>query len=124
MTDKNPPSTYLRIYNIVAQIPKGRVMTYGQIARLVPRCTPRMVGYALAGMPDHLDLPWWRVINRLGEISLRRNAMDENLQRHILETEGVAFDANGRTDLSVFGFSGPKPHEASATQGRSSESPP
>ena len=82
-------------------------MTYGQIARHVPRCTPRMVGYALAATPEDLDIPWFRVINRLGEISLRRKPGDENLQRQILETEGLTFNEKGRTNLELFAWEGP-----------------
>lgn len=90
---------YARIYDVVRQVPRGRVATYGQIAAHVDRCGPRQVGYALAALKDDA-VPWQRIINARGEISLR----DAEYQREKLEAEGVAFDARGRVDLARYGW--------------------
>ena len=88
--------TYQDFYRVIEQIPAGRVATYGQIAILAGKPGhARQVGYALNAMPD-IDLPWHRVINAQGRISLRRVA---EIQRGLLEAEGVCFDAEGRIDL-------------------------
>lgn len=100
--------TYERIYAVVGQIPAGRVASYGQIAAIVGECTPRMVGYAMAAVPDESDVPWQRVINSQGKISLRRSGGGIR-QRRILEEENVRFDAGDRIDLKKFGWSGPDP---------------
>ena len=94
-----------RVYELVRRIPPGRVATYGQIAEFAGRCTPRMVGYAMASVPHGSDVPWHRVINSRGEISLRGEGHD--LQRAMLEAEGVVFDPDGRVDLRTFGWTGP-----------------
>jgi methylated-DNA-protein-cysteine methyltransferase-like protein len=93
------PSSYARIYAVVRRIPRGRVATYGQIAELagLPR-QARQVGYALAALRDD-RVPWQRVINARGEISLRTVSGPDELQRVLLEREGVKFDANGRVAL-------------------------
>jgi methylated-DNA-protein-cysteine methyltransferase related protein len=97
--------SYRRIYQAVASIPAGRVGSYGQIAQLagLPG-RARQVGYALHAMPEGADLPWHRVVNARGEISLTGEAARLQLQR--LRREGVRFDAQGRIDLAVFGWSG------------------
>jgi methylated-DNA-protein-cysteine methyltransferase related protein len=87
----------------VRRIPKGRVATYGQIACLagIPR-QPRQVGYALAALRDDHPVPWHRVVNSKGAISQRSESGFEELQRILLEGEGVVFDAKGRISLSRF----------------------
>lgn len=102
-----------RVHVIVACIPRGRVMTYGQIAALAgnPRAS-RAVGYALAAIPEGAELPWHRVVNARGEISPRRTLQgddDRMLQRVLLESEGVVFSASGRIDLNTFGTRGGQP---------------
>ncbi|MEM1201607.1 MAG: MGMT family protein [Acidobacteriota bacterium] len=91
-----------RIYDVVRQIPEGRVATYGQVAILagLPGHA-RQVGYALAASRGE-DLPWQRVINAKGEVSPRRDPGPEGLQRAMLEAEGVGFDARDRVDLRRF----------------------
>ncbi len=91
-----------RIYVVVRRIPKGKVATYGQIARIVGRCTARMVGYAMAAVPEGSRVPWQRVINAQGMISARSGGDGDERQRVMLEKEGVMFDAKGRVDLTVF----------------------
>jgi methylated-DNA-protein-cysteine methyltransferase-like protein len=94
-------STYARIYRVVAKIPRGKVANYGRVAALaeMPRAA-RQVGYALAALRDDAKgVPWQRVINSKGEISARFEPGFEDLQRVLLEQEGVRFDAQGRVDL-------------------------
>jgi methylated-DNA-protein-cysteine methyltransferase-like protein len=96
--------TYLRIYAAVRRIPRGRVATYGDVARLagMPR-QARLVGYALHATPAGARLPWHRVVNARGGISLGRGVAGGNLpQRFRLEREGIEFDPNGRIPLEVY----------------------
>ena len=95
---------YHRIYRIVRHIPKGRVATYGIVARLSGRPgAARMVGWALSALPEDSDVPWWRVINAAGRISL---ATDHSavLQRALLLREGVKFPPGGAVNLGTFGW--------------------
>lgn len=98
---------YPRIYSVVRQIPRGRVATYGQVARLagLPR-QARMVGYALHALKDGRSagrrVPWQRVVNARGEISARAWPGAEDVQRTALEDEGVEFDRRGRIDLATW----------------------
>jgi len=98
---------YERIYAVVRQIPPGAITTYGQIAKIVGGCTPRMVGYAMAALPFGTDVPWQRVINRQGKISPRSSGFGSARQRQLLEAEGVKFDAQGRVDFDEVGWPGP-----------------
>lgn len=95
--------THKQIYSLVRRIPKGRVATYGQIARLAgyPRHA-RQVGYALAGLRDQCDVPWHRVVNAQGTISLRRRRGYESFQRLLLEEEGIEFDENDCISLKRY----------------------
>jgi len=99
-------TVYERIYFVIRQIPSGKVATYGQIGRIVGECSPRMVGYALAALQPGTDVPWQRVINSQGKISLRIDGVENNLQQQLLEAEGVSFDEEGKTDLQRFGWEG------------------
>lgn len=94
---------YSRIYSVVRRIPRGRVATYGQVALLagLPRHA-RQVGYALHLLPDGSEVPWHRVVNAGGRISLHSGPTLRAIQRHLLECEGVAFGEDGRLDLSRF----------------------
>ncbi len=97
--------TYARIYTVVAAIPAGKVCTYGQVAELaeMPRAA-RQVGYALAALKGkNHQVPWWRVLNAKGEVSVRTEAgQRENLQQQLLEAEGVEFDVAGRVNLKLY----------------------
>lgn len=97
---------YHQIYKAVRQIPPGKVATYGQIAAIVGGCTARMVGYALSALPQGEDVPWQRVINRQGKISPHGFGVGSMIQRQLLEAEGILFDAQGKVDMSVFGWLG------------------
>jgi methylated-DNA-protein-cysteine methyltransferase-like protein len=98
--------TYERFYRVIRRVPPGRVATYGTVAREAGMPGhARQVGYALAALPDAHDVPWHRIINARGEVSARAAAIGfEQLQRKLLEAEGVAFDAAGRVSLDRFGW--------------------
>ena len=93
-------SGYDRIYAVVRRIPRGRVATYGQVADLadLPGCA-RQVGYALHALRAESDVPWQRVVNARGEISVRSEPGVEPIQQQLLESEGIPFDRRGRIDL-------------------------
>ncbi len=93
-----------RIFEMVEAIPSGKVATYGQIGKLVGGCSGRMVGFALASLrfAGGRKVPWQRVINRSGKISL--TGPDAALQRALLEEEGVRFDVEGSVNLDDFGW--------------------
>ena len=108
----NPQTYYEQVWNIVRQIPAGKVAAYGQIAKMIPSpngveletyaaFAPRWVGGAMAACPD--DVPWQRVINSQGKISERAGA---EKQHQLLEEEGIVFDAKDRIDLKKYGWSG------------------
>lgn len=91
---------FAEIYRLVAQIPEGRVATYGQIALLAGHpMAARQVGTAMSGAPAHLRLPCHRVINRLGELAPEHAFGGYEIQRMLLEGEGITFLDNGRVDL-------------------------
>jgi methylated-DNA-protein-cysteine methyltransferase related protein len=91
-------TSYDRIYAVVRRIPRGRVMTYGEVAAAagMPHA-PRLAGYALYALPQGSPLPWHRVVGAGGRLTLGRLSPDGALtQRMRLEREGVKFDARGR----------------------------
>ena len=105
---------YELIWRVVRRIPRGRVATYGQIAELAGLDGhARQVGYALHNLPNGSSVPWHRVINAKGEISPRSAGDSHELQRLLLEGEGVRVDARGRIDLRVFRWSAAGPRRTS-----------
>ena len=101
------PTIYKQIYEIIRLIPSGKVATYGQISEIVGGCTARMVGYAVSSIPLSSVIPWQRVINYKGEISLRSSGSGgELVQQKLLESEGVKSDQSGRTDLEQYRWEG------------------
>jgi methylated-DNA-protein-cysteine methyltransferase-like protein len=90
------------VHRLVSQIPRGRVATYGQIAALLgaPRAA-RAVGYAMKRCPQGSRVPWHRVLNARGGISLRANVASMITQQILLEREGVCL-SNGRVDLKRY----------------------
>jgi methylated-DNA-protein-cysteine methyltransferase-like protein len=106
----NPQLFNAQVWQIVRQIPSGKVLAYGQIGALLPTPTgltlkdydtfrARWVGAAMAACPE--DVPWWRVVNAQGKISLRPAVAE---QRARLESEGVQFDDKDRIDLRQYGW--------------------
>ena len=97
---------YEAVYDLVAQIPKGRVMTYGQIAALLGKPSgARAVGYALRHTPPDRRIPWQRVMNSQGRISPRGMTKPEHeptLQQILLEKEGVEFNAQEKIELERY----------------------
>lgn len=94
---------YQRIYEVVRRIPDGNVASYGRIARMV-KTGPRQVGYAMAALTSDQDVPWHRVINSKGELSLRKDGKADDLQRQLLTEEGVIFDSKGRVSFDQYGW--------------------
>ena len=91
-----------RVYEIVRQIPVGRVMTYGQIADILGAgYTARTVGYVMHAA-DTENVPRQRVINSQGSCSTGKMTMPVNLQQKMLEDEGIEFDAKNRCDLNIY----------------------
>lgn len=91
-----------KVYALVKRIPRGRVMTYGQIAAILGEgYTARTVGFAMHAA-DTDKVPWHRVINSRGTCSTGKMTMPVNLQQMMLAEEGVAFDARDRCDLEVY----------------------
>ncbi len=96
-------SHYDRIYAAVKKIPRGKVATYGQVALLAGLGRhARQVGYALHAIPEGKKIPWHRVINTKGEISARSRGDHDELQRVLLEKEGVVFGLHGRVALEKY----------------------
>jgi methylated-DNA-protein-cysteine methyltransferase-like protein len=94
---------FARIYAIVRRVPRGREASYGLIARVAGLdCGARTVGYALAATPTGSQVPWQRIVNREGRVSLPGEAGE--VQRALLAAEGVVFDARDRIDMARFGW--------------------
>ena len=95
------------IYTIVRKCPRGRVISYGAVAMMAgkPRAA-RAVGAAMRDLPDDTTVPWWRVINSKGEVSMRDIGYGPAIQRKLLEREGIRFNAAGRIDWEKYGWSG------------------
>jgi methylated-DNA-protein-cysteine methyltransferase-like protein len=115
-TPPDPEAYYEQVWNLVRQVPQGKVATYGQIAQMLPppagvepeayqAFSPRWVGSAMAACPN--DVPWQRVINAQGKISRRPGA---ERQRHLLEREGIVF-VKDRVDLKLYKWRGPGQEE-------------
>lgn len=95
-------STFNRIYDVVKQIPYGKVATYGQVAALAgSKRWARVVGYALHSNPDPEHIPCFRVVNRFGEVSKAFAFGGENKQIELLKAEGIEF-IDGRVDMKKY----------------------
>lgn len=94
-----------RVYALVRLVPRGRVVSYGGVAALLgsPRAA-RGVGGALAALHEDTDVPWWRVVNRNGEISIKGPMHGAAIQRMLLAQEGVEPGRGGRIDWQRFGW--------------------
>lgn len=96
-------NTFEKIYEVVKDIPKGKVATYGQVALLAgnPRWA-RVVGYALHVNPEPGTIPCHRVVNREGKVAPGFAFGGEGVQRQLLESEGIVFESDGRIDLAKY----------------------
>lgn len=101
MSAPESPGRYQRIYAVVRRIPRGRVASYGQVAALAGFATgARLVGYALHALPERTAVPWHRVVNAVGALSLGRANPHAGVEQRIrLAREGVRFDGRGRVLL-------------------------
>jgi methylated-DNA-protein-cysteine methyltransferase-like protein len=98
-------SFFSAVYEAARQIPRGKVATYGQIARLAGNARmARQVGWALHANPEQGIIPCHRVLNRFGEVCKGFAFGGEDAQRMLLEAEGIEFGADGRVDLDAFGW--------------------
>lgn len=100
-------SVFSKIYDVVQKIPKGRVATYGQVAMLAgnPHWS-RVVGYALHANPKPIVIPCHRVVNRHGKTSSAFAFGGEDVQKRLLEQEGIVFEPDGTVDLKKYGWDG------------------
>lgn len=99
MEEKN---TFEKIYDVVRQIPRGTVATYGQVAELAGnRNWSRVVGYALHANPDPDGIPCYRVVNREGRISEAFAFGGSNRQKQLLEQDGIPVN-DGKVDLTEY----------------------
>lgn len=96
-------NTFEKIYEVVKNIPEGKVATYGQVALLAgnPRWA-RVVGYALHVNPEPGTIPCHRVVNREGKVAPGFAFGGEGVQRQLLESEGIVFEPDGRIDLEKY----------------------
>ena len=107
---KAAPEFHRLVYRLVRKIPRGKVVTYGQVAAILghPRAA-RAVGQALRMLPRGLTkaVPWQRVINAAGRVSIRGDVYPPDAQRELLEAEGVRFSRTGKVDLKRARWAGP-----------------
>lgn len=106
---------YTQVYLVVQRIPRGKVSSYGRIAAMLGRPNaPRAVGYALSALKDansndpftSKTVPWQRVVNSQGRISIRHREVTASKQAMLLREEGVEVDENGRIDLDIYLWQG------------------
>ena len=109
LRDPDERSFQQAVWALVRRVPRGRATSYGALAAFLgaPRAA-RGVGGALSALPPDTAVPWWRVINRNGEISIKGAPGLPVLQRTLLEAEGVVFDERGRVDFERYGWRGPR----------------
>ena len=94
------------VYALVSAIPSGSVTSYGTVAAMAGRPrAPRAVGGALSALPEGLDVPWWRVIGSSGRITTSSIHHTAQIQRALLEGEGLDFTESGRIDWDVHRWS-------------------
>ncbi len=107
---RKPAGFFDEVYAMVRRIPAGKVSTYSHVAALCgkPRAA-RTVGWALHALPDGSDVPWQRVVNHRGGISIWKVGVPAELQRALLADEGIELRLNGTVDLKRRGWRGPRP---------------
>lgn len=107
------PNFYEQVYAVVRRIPQGKVSSYGRIASMLGRPhAARAVGYALNalkdkhGDPAYEDIPWQRVINSQGRISIVNQDNSPNRQAELLREEGVVVSEDLKIDLDIYLWAG------------------
>lgn len=106
---EQPPNFYAQVYAVTRRIPRGKVTSYGRIAQMLGRPNAaRAVGYALNALKDHEDhgVPWQRVINSQGRISIVNREHSAHEQAELLRAEGVVVSEELRIDLDVYLWEG------------------
>lgn len=110
---QSPPDFYQQVYAVVRRVPRGRVTSYGRVARMLGRPNAaRAVGYALnalrdkSGDPRYQGIPWQRVINSRGRISIPNTGGGADRQAELLRSEGVVVGDDWRVDLSIYLWEG------------------
>lgn len=100
----SPDSTRQKIYAVVRRVPRGKVATYGQIAEIAGlEGHARQVGYAMAALQSSSALPWHRILNAQGRVSMRSAGAGSTIvQQQLLEREGIVFDGGGRVSLARY----------------------
>ena len=109
----NKDEYFERVWELAREVPEGHAVSYGQIAKAIPAppgvlpddykmIRARWVGRAMNGCPD--DVPWWRVMNSQGKISLPAGSDAAEKQRRRLEMEGIVFDKRERVDFKQYGY--------------------
>lgn len=101
-------TAFQEVYRVVRRIPRGRMATYGQVARMLPkRWSPALVGWTLHALPEGSDVPWFRVVDSRGALGTRRlHDGAASLQEALLTEEGVRLDRDGRCDLGAVQWDG------------------
>lgn len=91
------------IVKAVGLVPYGKVVSYGQIAAFIgsPRAA-RQVGWAMASVGEAPDFPWWRVVNKDGVITINNQQITPQLQRQLIEEEGVEVSDDFQIDMKRF----------------------
>lgn len=95
-----------KVIQVVKSIPRGKVVSYGQVALYVgaPRAA-RQVGWILRSLDEQISIPWWRVVNNKGRISIQGNIHnDKTLQKKLLQTEGIDVDKDFTLDIAKYRF--------------------
>ncbi|GEM_PF-667446 len=100
-------SLFFRILEIVKNVPYGKVSTYGQIASIVGISDARKVGFALSSLKEGQQVPWHRIVNAAGKISLK-DPLSAEYQKKLLEAEGVVFREDDSVDLSRYLWQDPE----------------
>jgi methylated-DNA-protein-cysteine methyltransferase-like protein len=101
------PGFFERVYHVTRLIPSGKVATYGQIAAIVSsRQAARTVGWALHALDEGTDVPWHRVINARGSVSLSNRGQAAATQQSLLEAEGIRFGSHGRLNMQRYQWPG------------------
>lgn len=120
MSDAKPPALfYQKVYAVVAQIPAGKVTSYGRVAEMIGASgAARQVGYAMSALKNRADdplynsIPWQRVVGFDGKIVIKGSEHSRSYQAELLREEGVEVDEDLRVDMDTHIWEGLLPHEA------------